>query len=50
VTKLIGLVGSFVGGTIGWWLGDFIGVMTAFMLSVVGTAAGLYLARRLTPW
>lgn len=47
MAKLLGFVGSFVGGSIGWWLGALVGVMTAFMLSIVGTGAGIYLARRM---
>lgn len=45
MTKVLGLVGSFVGGSIGWWLGAFFGTMTAFMISIVGSGAGLYFGR-----
>lgn len=45
--RVLGFVGMSVGGGIGWSLGSHVGVMTAFMLSVVGTGAGLYAARRL---
>lgn len=41
-------IGASIGGAFGWWLGAFVGTMTAFFLSVVGTAAGVYLARRWT--
>ncbi len=34
---------STVFGTIGWWLGDFIGMDFAFFLSTVGSFAGLVL-------
>ena len=34
-----------IGGWIGWWLGDHVGFMTAFFLSIVGAAAGLYIGR-----
>jgi uncharacterized membrane protein YbhN (UPF0104 family) len=47
VSKLLGFVGATVGGSIGWWLGARIGIMTAFIASVVGTGAGMYAARRL---
>ena len=30
----------------GWWVGDHIGLMTAFLLSVVGTGLGVYFGRR----
>ena len=41
--KLLALVGATVGGALGWWLGARIGTMTAFFLSILGTAAGVYL-------
>ena len=37
-----------LGGWLGWWLGDKVGLMTAFLLSTVGTGLGLYLGRRFT--
>jgi len=40
------LVGSTIGGAIGWALGERFGIMTAFLLSVVGTAVGVYGANR----
>jgi hypothetical protein len=45
--RVLGFVGMTVGGGVGWSLGSHVGVMTAFMLSMVGTGAGLYAARRL---
>jgi uncharacterized membrane protein YfcA len=45
--KLLILVTTTVLGTIGWWIGEFIGLFTAFMLSIVGTAAGVYVGRRI---
>jgi hypothetical protein len=44
--KLVVFVGATIGGAIGWWIGALIGTMTAFMISIVGTAAGVYFARR----
>jgi uncharacterized protein YcfJ len=41
------LAGTSLGGWIGWALGDRFGLMAAFMLSLVGTAAGLYFANRI---
>jgi hypothetical protein len=32
---------------LGWWIGDKIGLMTAFLLSMVGTGLGMYFGRRL---
>lgn len=47
MVKILGFAGSFVGSSVGWWLGAFIGTMTAFLLSVVGFAAGIYFGRRI---
>ena len=44
--KLLGFVGATVGGYAGWWLGAPVGTMTAFMVSIVGTGAGMYAGRR----
>jgi membrane protein YqaA with SNARE-associated domain len=44
--KLLALVGATVGGAVGWWLGAHVGIMTAFMLSMVGTGGGVYAGRR----
>jgi hypothetical protein len=44
--KLIVFVGASVGGTLGWWLGDRVGLMTAFVVSTVGSGFGIYFARR----
>jgi len=46
MTKILGFIGSSLGGAIGWGAGAYVGTMTALMLSVIGTAAGLYGARR----
>jgi uncharacterized membrane protein YjjP (DUF1212 family) len=43
---LIVLISSTVFSALGWWIGDFIGMGTAFVLSIVGTAVGVYLGRR----
>lgn len=40
-------LGAFIGGTIGWYLGAVVGTGTAFVLSMVGTAAGVYAAKSL---
>lgn len=44
--KWLGWIGSIVGSYAGWCLGAPVGIMTAFMLSMVGMGAGLYLGRR----
>ena len=43
---LLGFTGATLGGAIGWWVGARVGTMTAFLLSVIGTAAGVYLGAR----
>lgn len=48
MNRLIGLIGMSVGGWLGWMAGSWISTFTAFIVSVVGTGVGLYLARRLT--
>jgi hypothetical protein len=47
MAKILGMTGSFVCSSIGWWLGAFVGTMTACMLSVVGAGVGIYLGRRI---
>lgn len=48
--KLLVMVGMTVGGYIGWILGKPIGMFTAFAISMVGTAAGVYAARRFSEY
>lgn len=47
MTKVLVLLSATIGSAVGWWLGAFLGMMSAFFLSVVGMAAGVYVARRL---
>ena len=46
MSKLLGFIGATVGGAIGWWLGAHVGIMTAFIISMVGTGAGIYGGRQ----
>jgi hypothetical protein len=46
MSKALAFIGASAGGALGWWAGSAIGFFTAFILSVVGTGAGLYAARR----
>jgi hypothetical protein len=39
-------LGAFIGGTIGWYAGAVVNTTMAFVLSMVGTAAGVYAAKR----
>jgi len=46
MNKVAAFVGATVGGYAGWWLGSQAGIMTVFLVSIVGTAAGVYFGRR----
>jgi hypothetical protein len=46
MVKLLGFVGATVGSYLGWWAGSGVGIMTSFMLSMVGTGVGIYAGRR----
>lgn len=45
--KLLSLMLVSLGGWLGWWLGARAGMMTAFVLSMIGVGLGLYAARLL---
>jgi len=40
--RLIALIFATVFGSVGWWLGDYVGIMTALIVSVVASAVGWY--------
>jgi uncharacterized membrane protein YeaQ/YmgE (transglycosylase-associated protein family) len=44
---LLGVIGATIGGLLGWWLAASGGFFVAFIVSIVGTAIGLYGGRRL---
>ncbi len=44
--KVLAFVGATLFGAAGWWLGSFVGVMTAWMLSAVATGVGIYAGKR----
>jgi hypothetical protein len=46
VYKLLGFIGATIGGYAGWWLGSFVGIMTAFIVSMICTGVGMYYGRR----
>jgi hypothetical protein len=48
VKGIVWMALSSVGGWIGWGLGAPFGIFVAFMLSIVGTAIGVYAANRIT--
>lgn len=39
-------LGAFIGGSIGWYVGALAGTGTAFVLSMVGTAVGVYFGKQ----
>lgn len=48
MSKVLSMFGMFIGGTIGWWIGTkFGGTMTAFIVSIFGTAVGVYYGRKI---
>jgi len=40
--KILSIVGSVVGSSLLGWLGSPFGLMTSFMLGMVGTGLGMY--------
>ena len=48
MSKLLAFVGASIGGYAGWALGAPVGIMTAFVVSVVGTGIGIHAGRRLS--
>ncbi len=44
---VLGVLGATLLGALGWWIGGHIGLMTAFIVSTIGTGIGLYAGRRL---
>ncbi len=44
---LVGFVGATLLGGVGWWMGERVGLMTAFILSTIASGVGLYAGRRL---
>ncbi len=46
MNRLLMFVGMSVGGWVGWWAGDAIGLglMGAFLVSTIGSVAGVYVA------
>jgi hypothetical protein len=47
VGKLLAFVGATAGGYAGWALGVPGGTFSAFLVSIVGTAVGVYYGRRI---
>jgi hypothetical protein len=47
MNRLVATGGGLVGSYAGWALGALEGTMTAFILSIIGTALGIIAARRI---
>jgi putative Mn2+ efflux pump MntP len=47
MSKWLALIGATVGGALGWWVGSALGFFGAFVLCLLGTAAGTHAGRRL---
>jgi len=45
--RLCILVGMTVFGSVGWWLGERVGFMTAFLVSGLGSFFGIYVGWKL---
>jgi len=47
VNRVFTFLGASLGGTVGWWLGAPFGIMTAFVVSMLGTGVGIYAGHRI---
>ena len=47
MNKLCIFIGLTVLGGLGWWIGNKIGFMTGFVLSGIGSMAGVYVGWRI---
>lgn len=47
MTKLLVTCCTFAFSTLGWYIGEPWGMFSAFMVSIVGTGAGIYVGRKL---
>ena len=45
--KIILLLSITIFSSIGWWVGEHVGFMTAYMISFVGSLFGVYVGVRL---
>lgn len=43
---ILGLLGAFLAGSAGWWLGSKVGFGTGIIISVLASGAGMYAAQR----
>lgn len=45
--KLFSFVGATIGSYAGWYIGAPVGIMTAFIVGMVGTGVGIYAGYRI---
>ncbi len=45
--RIFGWLGVFLIGSVGWWLGGYWNFTAAALLSLIGSAVGLYWGRRI---
>ena len=47
--RLLFFIGMTLGGYVGWWVGEYVGLgfMGAFLVSSLGSAGGVYVAWRI---
>ena len=45
--RLFSFIGMTIGGWVGWAIGAPVSIFTAFIISMVGTGVGLYAALRI---
>ncbi len=45
--RLLAIIGATVLGWLGWWVGDHVGLMTAFVMSTVAAGIGWYIGTRI---
>lgn len=43
---LLAFVGATLAGAFGWWLGAFIGPMSAYLVSTIASGVGFYCGRK----
>ena len=50
MNRLLMFVGMTLGGSAGWWAGDYIGLglMGTFLVSTLGSIVGVYVTWRIT--
>lgn len=45
MNRILLIIGTTAGSLLGWWIGSFVGLMTAYIGSILFALIGIYLAR-----